>query len=64
MEWKPEYCHKGALGCYCAVGYPYDKMCPDCRDDRAPNDIYSKCVCPPVDRILDDTDTDTEEAKR
>ena len=46
-EWKPEFCQKGVEGCYCAVGYSYEKMCPDCRDGRAPDDIYSYCVCPP-----------------
>jgi hypothetical protein len=40
-------CRKGSFTCYCAVGFPYEKMCPDCRDGRAPDDVYSRCVCPP-----------------
>jgi hypothetical protein len=45
-----EYCRKGEAGCFCAVGWPYERQCPDCRDG-AGADKYSYCVCPPVDRI-------------
>lgn len=47
--WKPQYCKRGLEGCYCERGFPYEAMCLDCRDGRAPWDIYSRCVCPPKD---------------
>jgi hypothetical protein len=50
-DWKPEYCQKGVEDCYCKVGFPYEKMCPDCRDNRQPQDIYSRCVCPPDEKV-------------
>jgi hypothetical protein len=40
------YCHKTISGCYCKIGWPYEKMCPKCRDDKN-RDIRSYCVCPP-----------------
>ena len=49
-DWKPEYCRKKSPGCYCDIGFPYEKMCPDCRDGRHPTDIYSYCVCPPPEK--------------
>ena len=42
-----EYCLKGCPGCFCRVGWPYEKMCPDCRDNREEWDDTSFCVCPP-----------------
>lgn len=42
-----EYCQKGRSGCFCEVGYPYEKMCPDCRDNRQEGDYNSYCTCPP-----------------
>lgn len=42
-----EYCQKGSPGCFCKVGWPYERMCPDCRDGRAPGDNRSYCVCSP-----------------
>lgn len=44
-----EMCHAGVPFCLCLAGRNYDQMCPDCRDSRAPNDIYSWCVCGPPD---------------
>ena len=44
-------CEKGIRGCYCRVGWPYEKMCPDCRDTRDSWDNKSYCVCPPRDDI-------------
>lgn len=40
-------CKKDVEGCYCLVGFPYEEMCPECRDTRNENDIYSRCVCGP-----------------
>jgi hypothetical protein len=42
-----EYCQKGVSGCFCAVGFPYEYMCEDCRDGREISDKYSYCVCGP-----------------
>lgn len=40
-------CQKGMPGCYCGIGWPLERMCPDCRDQ--PNrDRGSYCVCGPV----------------
>jgi hypothetical protein len=37
-------CHKETPGCYCAVGFPYDEMCPVCRDQ--PNRyVFTRCDC-------------------
>jgi hypothetical protein len=41
------YCRKGVEGCFCAVGWPYELMCSDCRDSRIKGDDKSYCVCPP-----------------
>jgi hypothetical protein len=43
----PKTCRLGIPTCYCAVGWPYDKQCPDCRDnwgDAKFRDSY--CICP------------------
>lgn len=40
-------CKKGIEGCFCKVGWPYEKQCPDCRDTRQKGDNDSYCVCPP-----------------
>jgi len=42
-----EFCNKNIIGCFCIVGFPYELMCPLCRDNRNKGDIYSRCVCPP-----------------
>ena len=42
-----EYCRKGRSGCFCEVGYPYEKMCPDCRDNREKGGDKDFCICPP-----------------
>jgi hypothetical protein len=47
-EENGDYCRKKCPGCFCAVGWPYELQCPDCRDgDR---DKYSYCVCPPPEK--------------
>jgi len=50
-----DYCRKGSSGCFCDVGYPYERMCPDCRDTRVKGDTNDYCVCPPNDRIIPKT---------
>lgn len=44
---KGEYCRHGVSGCFCKVGWPYEMMCPDCRDNRD-GDNSCRCVCPPI----------------
>jgi len=45
---RGEYCHKGVFGCFCAVGYPPERQCPDCRDRWAAGQFRdSYCICPP-----------------
>lgn len=39
-------CKWGDPNCYCEIGFPYEKMCPECRDGRDERDVYSYCVCP------------------
>lgn len=47
-----EYCRKGSPGCFCKVGYPIERTCPECRDMWEPGDfIDSYCVCGPDDDI-------------
>jgi hypothetical protein len=41
------YCRKGNSGCFCAVGWPVERLCPDCGPDRDLFDMRSFCVCPP-----------------
>ena len=41
-----EYCAIGLKGCFCKVGFPYEKMCPNCRDGREGNDTRRYCMCP------------------
>lgn len=53
-EWIPFYCHKEVEGCYCRVGFPDDKQCPDCKDIRTKLDRYNMCVCPPKEKNLMD----------
>ena len=36
-------CSKNVLGCLCAVAWPTDKQCVDCRED---NKRSSRCICP------------------
>jgi len=39
-------CHIGVTGCRCAVGWPYELQCPECRDrPNRMDDGY--CVCTP-----------------
>jgi hypothetical protein len=42
------YCKHGVTGCFCAVGWPYERQCRDCRD-RWPEGAFrdSCCICPP-----------------
>jgi len=46
-----EYCRKGEAGCFCKVGWPLERTCPDCRDRRKELSGQlgesSYCVCPP-----------------
>lgn len=41
------YCRKGIDGCFCKVGWPYERICPHCRDGRYPGDDRDYCICPP-----------------
>lgn len=44
------YCNKKCSGCYCAVGWPEDEVCPNCIDMRRHKDShakYSYCICEP-----------------
>lgn len=41
-----EACLSGVPGCYCRVGFPYEEMCPACRDEPGRN-RHSRCECPP-----------------
>lgn len=45
-------------GCYCKVGFPYELLCPSCRDDRYPGDVFAFCVCPPDEEIFDRWESD------
>ncbi len=40
-----DYCYKGIDGCFCKVGYPYERMCLICRDNRIKGDDKSFCIC-------------------
>jgi hypothetical protein len=44
-----DYCRKGSPYCFCAVGFPYERLCDDCKDleDGFSNQRTSMCVCPP-----------------
>lgn len=44
-----EYCRKKCPGCFCAVGWPYELQCPDCRGTKLA-DKYSYCGCPPPEK--------------
>jgi hypothetical protein len=37
------YCRKGRAGCFCNVGYPYERQCTRCRDTRPPGDATDWC---------------------
>jgi hypothetical protein len=44
------YCRSHVTGCFCAVGWPYARQCPACRDCwpvGAFRDSY--CICQPQD---------------
>jgi hypothetical protein len=43
---RGSYCCKEVPGCFCRVGFPYERMCPDCRDGRSENEKKSYCICP------------------
>jgi hypothetical protein len=47
-EENGDYCRKGVPGCFCAIGWPYEKQCPDCRGTPLA-DKYSYCGCEPDD---------------
>lgn len=47
-----EYCRKGIPGCFCKVGWPYERQCPDCRDNKNA-DKFSYCSCPPEKSHID-----------
>lgn len=46
-----EYCQKGVSGCFCKVGWPCERLHPDCRDkeDGQTGNRTSYCICPPKD---------------
>lgn len=44
-----EYCLKGIPGCFCKVGWPYERQCSECRDSWGDNFRDSFCICPPED---------------
>lgn len=49
--WKPSDCRREIEGCFCATGFDYEDMCPDCRDE--PNRWkYSYCVCLPKEETF------------
>lgn len=37
------YCRKGHAGCFCNVGYPYERQCERCRDTRPKDDATDWC---------------------
>lgn len=37
------YCRKGRAGCFCDVGYPYERQCVRCRDERPKDDTRDWC---------------------
>lgn len=42
------YCWKGVPGCFCSAGWPYERQCPDCRDNwKDGQHRDSCCICPP-----------------
>lgn len=44
------YCHKKCFGCFCVVGWPYERQCVDCRDSWKDGEFRnSYCICPPKD---------------
>ena len=43
-----EYCGRRSSKCFCLVGWPYEKQCPDCRDNWKDGQFRdSYCICPP-----------------
>lgn len=38
-----DYCRKGRPGCFCNVGYPVERQCPVCRDQRPKDDDTDYC---------------------
>jgi hypothetical protein len=45
-------CCKEVSGCYCKMGWPYDKQCSDCRDDWPEGTFRdSYCICKPAEEI-------------
>ena len=51
---KGEYCRKGLDTCFCLVGYPYERMCPNCRVTRVVGDDKDYCVCGPDDEEVNE----------
>jgi hypothetical protein len=45
-------CRKCVPDCKCAVGFPYEEQCVECRDGRKPGDVFSHCVCPPSEEAM------------
>lgn len=46
--WLERWCNKGVQGCYCRVGWPRSKQCPDCRWPKGETRFRdSYCECPP-----------------
>lgn len=46
-----DYCRKGCPKCFCAVGWPLERQCPDCRGTKL-TDEYSYCGCPPREDLF------------
>lgn len=38
-----DYCRKGFDDCMCGVGWPYERQCKRCRDDRPKDDVTDFC---------------------
>ena len=47
---KGEYCQKRSPGCFCKVGWPHERQCPNCREENDYRDSY--CECPPKEEII------------
>jgi hypothetical protein len=50
-RWVKTDCRKEVPECFCATGFRYEEMCPDCRDEPI-RDIFSRCVCAPDDEEI------------
>jgi hypothetical protein len=46
---RGEFCKDGLPGCFCRIGWPIERTCPECRNLRqvGTSDAFSFCICPP-----------------